>query len=148
MKLPLYTTILMVCLIITGLSCKKKSDNPIANTFGCLVNGMAFLPMAAGVSGREPLNFSYGVESGKHSLIISVENSRSKSSAYIRLFITAAVIKQGEEYTLVKGNPKDDTPYAYYNYSGAKESYGTDYNTNNQSIGKIHLTYLDEKIAS
>ncbi len=152
------TAILITCLLVTGISCKKKSNNPVndlppltttgANTFGCLVNGQAFLPKAAGVSGREPLNFSYGIVNNKTSLIINVENSGSKGSAYIRLFINAAVLKQGEDYTLASGYPLDDSPNGHYNYRGPQESYGTDYNTNNQVKGKLHLTYFNEKIAS
>lgn len=152
------TAILIACLLFTGYSCKKKSENPVddlpplsttgANTFGCLVNGQAFLPKAAGVSGREPLNFSYGMVNNKKSLIISVEDSRSPGSAYIRLFINAAVLKQGDDYILAKGYPQDENPNGHYNYRGPKASYGTDYNTNDQVTGKLHLTYFNEKIAS
>ncbi|RBQ11520.1 hypothetical protein [Pedobacter miscanthi] len=152
------TAILMACLILTGLSCKKKSDNPIdhlpplsttgANIFGCLVNGQAFLPKAAGVSGREPLNFSYGIANNKNYISISVESSGSKSSAYVQLFINATAFKQGDEYTFGSGPRLNDNPSAHYNYSGPKDSYGTDYNTNNQVNGKLHLIYFDGKIAS
>ncbi|KQM75242.1 hypothetical protein ASE74_20705 [Pedobacter sp. Leaf216] len=77
------TAMLIGSLLITGISCKKKSNNPIdnlpplttivANAFECIFNGQVFLPKLQASVVREPLNFSYGMVNNKKSLTFSVE---------------------------------------------------------------------------
>ncbi len=140
-----------------GLSCKKKSENPIddlppvtttgANTFGCLVNGELFIPkVKSGPLGA--LRANYDVYNSRPFLSISARNNQNPGSNDILLFINASSIKQGDNYSLTKRNQDNEKSYAVYNYRGPKESYGTDYNTNDQVTGNIKITYFDKGVVS
>ncbi|MCX2494762.1 DUF6252 family protein [Pedobacter sp. PF22-3] len=157
MKIQFYATILIISLVATGLACKKKSNNPIddlpsatttgANTFGCLVNGELFIPkVKSGPLGA--LKANYDVYNSRPFLSISARNNQNPGSSDILLFINASSIKQGENYSLTKRNQDNEKSYGVYNYRGPKESYGTDYNTNDQLTGNIKITYFDKYIVA
>ena len=78
MKPQFYSFILIVSLVIIGIACKKKSDNPIddlppvtttgANTFGCLVNGELFIPKV-NFGPRRALESYFDISNGRQFLV-------------------------------------------------------------------------------
>ncbi|WP_412468776.1 DUF6252 family protein [Pedobacter sp. KLB.chiD] len=156
MKLQ-FNAVILICLIIAGLACKKKSENPIddlppvtttgANTFGCLVNGELFVPkVKSGPLGA--LQVNYDVNNGRSYLSISARNNENSGSRDILLLIRASVIKQGENYSLTKRDQNNEKSYGIYNSRGPKESFGTYFNTNDQVTGNIKITYFDQYVVS
>lgn len=153
MKLKRSNVILLVCLIIMGLSCKKKNENPIdnlppltttgANTFGCLVNGASFIPKV-NFGPRGALESNFDVANGKLFFSISArDNRQKKSSSSMALIVTADDLKEGQEYNLTSSKQGNSSASYYFIETTPKE-----YHTNDKVIGKVYLKYFDKKIAS
>ena len=118
MKSLLYSFLLLG--FFTFSQCKKKSTNPIdelppetqtgANTFGCLVDGKAFKPGGASLSGGSlQCNYQYlgNQVGGGYFFVVKGTNQSDAGVFSVSLFIDSLQIFQGNKLTLrsrINGN--------------------------------------------
>jgi hypothetical protein len=145
---------LLILLLTTfALSCCNKDDDPQpvseldklppatqtgANTFGCLLDGVAFLPDNLPNS----TNYFYQLTGGNYYFVIGASNYKNNDLNIIRLRTEKKQIFQGQTYDLfewVDGN-------AIGNYT----KNNVELYTSHLNSGKLTITKLDEsnKIAS
>jgi hypothetical protein len=99
---PLKIILVLFCsFLLLSASCKKEKSNPIdnlppatqtgANTFGCLVNGEAFLPKGSVFAGPI-LQTQYVSNDGFYSLYISAFNKNGDNHKTISIEIKNIVL--------------------------------------------------------
>jgi len=114
-QLKILTASLLTLLIITFTQCKKPKTNPVdelppetqtgANTFGCLVDGQAFKPGGASLSGGSlQCNYQYlgnGAGGGYYFILIGRSlNSSAGSGRLVGIFTDSLMILEGGRYSL------------------------------------------------
>ncbi|MDP9048259.1 MAG: DUF6252 family protein [Bacteroidota bacterium] len=144
---------LLVCsLIILSGSCKKNNVPPVnqlsllppptqtgANTFGCLVNGQAFLP--GGPSSASPLQCNYIYTAGGYYFTILTTNKDNNGLIkQIQIETDSLTIVEGQTFTLkevVGGN-------ATAVYALAINNTLNTYLTTSTISGQLTITKLDQ----
>lgn len=141
--------VLLCSLLLFSASCKKeKSKNPIddlppatqtgANTFGCLVNGEAFLPKNKGIGGQA-LSRQYVFDKGKYNLILRASD-RTLETTVPSVGIQIDSILFDNERNWVLNN--EYTRMGEYFIIGGN-IYFNNYKTNSTNTGKLIVTYWD-----
>jgi hypothetical protein len=151
-RVPVFVFISLLLCLFTA--CKKKQAEPTeleklppatqtgANTFGCLVNGQAFLP-SADLGNGGPYQCNYIYSNGGYYLGISA--SSKSSSNYITLVSLAATnltISEGQVLNLItyqSGNGSGE--YSIITNSTQTNDYKT--KTNIQT-GQLHISKFDQ----
>lgn len=139
--------VLLLLTTFTLSSCNNEDDkptNPIdqlppetqigANTFGCLLDGKAFLPG----NGTNPLDCVYQLVDGEFYFALQANKRNSENiSVLIGLSTNAKEIVQNSTYTLADNIPAN--AYGTYALAGI-------FNTTNDNIytGELHITHLDQ----
>jgi len=137
----------MCSLLLLSASCKKeKSKNPIddlppatqtgANTFGCLVNGKAFLPKGSGLGGPILLT-QYVYDNGIYTLYISAFNKINNNHKTISIEIKNIVLSNNTINILNNDSIKRGEYYTI------NSSLIDSYKTNSTNTGKLIVTYWD-----
>lgn len=157
MKRLLFTFLTLV--LLNNSSCRKhKPSNPIdqlppetqtgAKTFGCLVNGEAFKPGGASLSGGSyQCNYQYlgtGANGG-HYLIIAgrYQNNSQGGGSSVGLFTDSLKVHEGNKYSLKGWNTKGVAYAGYSSYTNAYNSYQT-YDTDGSAYtGELWIKKLD-----
>jgi len=149
-------SILLILLSFTLLSssCKKHVIQPVnqlsllppatqtgANTFGCLVNGQAFVPKNRSILQGPILQCNYIYTTGGYHLTVAGGNKNSDGSITdIVVGTDSLAVAQGETLTFktfVTGNAQ--ASYTLFYYTGGEN----DYETNNTVYGQLTITKLD-----
>lgn len=151
----LFLLLLLSAWLCFGASCKKNNPNPNtdqlsllpaatqigANTFGCLVNGQAFLPQNNSFNGQAPYQCNYIFTNGGYNLTVQGTNDIS-SSPYAYQIILATVslsIKQGQTLKLENYNENGKACALYQLISGTYIRYQTTTIVN----GQLYISKLD-----
>jgi hypothetical protein len=136
---------LLLLTAITLIGCSKddkQSQDPLsqlppatqigANTFGCLLDGEAFIPRG----GQNPLDCQYQLINGERYFQLQGRN-RNENFNLISIAIStkAKAIEQGETYQLIEE--------AEGNVNGRYGFSGTFSFTNSIQTGQMTITYLD-----
>lgn len=106
MKLIPIVSIILVSVVLTASNCRKKNpEKPIdklppetqtgANTFGCLIDGEAFIPKGNPLSGPI-LKAQYQFVNGKQSFGISARNSEGEMGRTIAIGGDSIILNLGE----------------------------------------------------
>lgn len=142
----------MLCfLLFTNIKCKKDNVKPIdklpaatqigANTFGCLVDGKAFLP-SVGLGITSTLSSIYDYSTG-YLYIYANKTDNKDFMATVKLQSIGIFLQENKTYPLTEYNvntkASGDYELYYYNQGPPAISYRTD----NQSSGSITITKLD-----
>jgi hypothetical protein len=141
----------VLLLIILSSSCRKnKASNPVdqlppatqsgAGTFGCLVNGKAFLPKGNPLGGPI-LSCAYQYIDGGYYFQLKGLDKGSSANYGVGIFTDSLKIQTGAIYTLSVRNKKEQ---AYGLYSISKIQGLTNYTTNSTDTGQLKITKLDE----
>ena len=143
--------VLLCSLLILSASCKKeKSANPIddlppatqtgANTFGCLVNGEAFMSKNYGF-GKPVLecNVTF-INNGYNFHLSSTIKPESGKLQNVNINTDSLNINQGDIIRLLTGF-KGEASGAYYI---GQITTSSEYRTNNQYTGKLNITKYDQ----
>ncbi len=149
MKILVKTTLLLALnLILLFTSCQKEKLDidglPIAskegkNTFGCLINGNAFVTKWYGFPPKSGVSCSYGYIDYNISQdqCFRVSGYNAKNNAYkdasVRIYINKIDIQEGVTYKLQ--NQKDNGAYAEYDISYNNASIS--------SIGELTIARFD-----
>ena len=145
--LPTLTLFLLVSLLFS--SCKKDKAEPIdqlppatqegKNTFGCLVNGEAFIPKGSIFSGPNTECYYQYVREGFHFHVSGEDRSRSDNVLGININTDSLKIEEGTVINLTKGY-RGEASGAYTDGSVFNE-YRTDY----RYKGELKITRFDEE---
>jgi hypothetical protein len=144
---------LFIILTAVALSCCSKDEQPNtpkteleklppatqtgANTAGCLVNGVAFLPYGY-IPGVNPLSYQDGLN---FSLFIGErKNDLIKS---IGVFSSNQSLEVGTVYQLAQNNNDGNTKYAAYLINGVPPPDPNHYSTTSTIIGELKITHHD-----
>lgn len=144
-------TITILSGFLLSASCKKHAVQPVnqlsllpaatqtgARTFGCLVNGVAFVPKNASIIEGPHLQCNYILLNGGHYFTLVLSNNYNGLVKGIRVGTDSLAIAQGQNYKL--------TTYAMGNADAAYSLFGTDnrrYLTNDAVSGVLTITKLD-----
>jgi hypothetical protein len=150
-KLPLFLTSLL-CLTIFLSSCKKHVVQPVnqlsllppatqtgANTFGCLVNGQAFVP-GGSIFSAPFIQCNYIFTGGGYNLTVAATN-KENTNLYKGVIVATDSLQvvEGQTFTFNKfksGNA--DASYTLYPDIGIIQ-----YETTNKVSGSLWITKLD-----
>jgi len=137
---------LLFGLTISTFSCKKQPVDQLsllppatqtgANTFGCLVDGAAFVPESSGFFSGPPFKAEYG--STPQLAVFSIAGSRKGDGIIANVSIATDSLKIGEGETLLLSGY--NTPGKA---SGAYAYNSTAYQTNANVTGALTITRLD-----
>jgi len=136
-------------------SCKKHVIQPVnqlsllppatqtgANTFGCLVNGQAFVPKNRSILQGPDLQCNYIYTAGGYHLTVAGGNKSSNGNITdIIVGTDSLAIAEGETLhfnTFVSGNAQ--ASYTLYSFDNTR---GDQYATNNTVSGQLVITKLD-----
>jgi len=144
----------LVSIVLLGGSCRKSKPKSSvdqlppetqtgANTFGCLVNGQAFLPGGTSLTGGS-LSSNYQFLNGGYYFRLAAisRNNTSAESKSIGVFTDSLKLAQGSEYTFSSVHTKG-LAYALYGYSNPNTAIIDDYETNPLISGKLTIKKLD-----
>jgi hypothetical protein len=154
MKILKQFFVLLLTLTLFSFSCRKHIIPPVdqlsllptatqtgANTFGCLVNGQAFVPKNQNILEGPDLQCNYIYTAGGYHLTVAGGNkNRDGSITDIVVGTDSLAIAEGEILTLktfVSGNA--EASYTLFFYSGGEN----DYETNNIVTGQLTITRLN-----
>jgi len=152
MKISTYITVVLVFFFFTASKCKKDTGGkPIdqlppetqtgANTFGCLVNGQAFLPYESIFSSSSATQCNYQFFNHKYYVVISGTNNGTNSVQSVGVYTDSLKISEGQKYVLmnrINGNASADY---FWGASGGNNSL---YRTNNYGkSGELFISKLD-----
>ncbi len=145
-----FSFFIVVCTILfcTKCNCNKSVTSPEnqlppatqtgANTFGCLINGQAFLPggNVGGLTGLHPVYCSYG----NNITIGGLHNYISVQS--VSLITDSLKIEEGQTYTLKENIPGEASAAYFFGEDGIGQN---NYATNNSSnwSGQLIISKLD-----
>ncbi len=152
---PLLVLITLFFITLTTSECKKhKPGNPIdrlppetqtgANTFGCLVDGKAFVPKGIGLNPRLTCYYQYIYYPSPSGYVFQVsasDNSKPSSPINVNISIDSLSLKNGETYELQTQGIKG---IAYGNYRKFINSTLDDFFTYSPSSGQLILKKFDE----
>ncbi|MBD3748436.1 MAG: hypothetical protein IE931_02970 [Sphingobacteriales bacterium] len=141
-------------LLCAGMKCKKDATGIDAlppatqegkNTFGCLVNGVAFTPKGSNLGGPR-LNCFYqylnsSTSQGYYFNITCLRNE-SNSNRGIAINGDSLIIKEGNTYQLKNYSQKNQAYGSYSIVSGAGNI--NNYMTSGNFIGELYISKLDE----
>jgi hypothetical protein len=153
MKKNTLTLLLFLSAVIClAPSCKKKNEDPLsqlpaatqtgANTFGCLINGVAFTPHSNSfLNSDRQCNYIY--LNGGYYFTVGASND-SNNDYGLSLIIGTTILSVNEGQTL-----------KLENYNQAGKAFGTytisyntkadnGYETNTNSSGQLHITKFDQ----
>ena len=146
--------ILILFILAFFSSCKKHTVVPVnqlsllppatqtgARTFGCLVNGKAFVPQNRNLLEGPDLQCNYIYTSGGYYLTVGSSNTNSDGSII-------GIILQTDSLKVVEGEVLPLTKYAtaglaYGSYSIFATPSIPYYRTNQQQTGQLNVTHLD-----
>jgi len=150
------TKLLSLLLILQLTGCKKDAVAPIdklpaatregKNTFGCLVNGEAFLPKGSAFSGPNLECYYQNIidpnpDRNGYFFGISATNKAKSSKVFnVNISTNSLAIKKGSILVLQKGIIGEATA-AYY---VSEVPFNTEYRTDYIYKGELHITHLDE----
>jgi hypothetical protein len=151
MKLIRSIALPVLSLIILSSSCKKHVIKPVdqlsllppatqtgARTFGCLVNGQAFVPKDRSIIEGPLLQCNYIFLNGGYYFLLALVNSNNGLVQGVRVATDSLAIAQGQSYKFAiyrKGNAD-----AAYNLTGTQNR---SYVTNTTVSGYLTITKLD-----
>ena len=146
---PKIIILVMFCLLTLGCSSDDYSTNPInllpeatqtgENTFGCLLDGEAFIPGG----GTNPLDCVYQFVDGEYFFGLQGNNRDGENNGrLINLSTNSLEIKNNQTYILSKNIPSN--AYGSYAFNSIFST------TNNNQTGELTITYLnvDQQIVS
>jgi len=154
MKLILSIALPIFSLIILSSSCKKHVIQPAdqlsllpaatqtgANTFGCLVNGQAFVPKNRSFLVGPIMQCNYIYTSGGY--YFEVSGGNNNSSGY-----PVAIFVQTDSLTVSEGQTLSLTQYATAGMASGSYGIGTsagilNYYTNQNQSGQLNITHMD-----
>lgn len=142
----------MTLFIMTILSCKKQIISPIdqlppatqvgANTFGCLINGQAFIPktkgLLAGGGGGAPIQSQYMLISANGTAFYITARRDMGNGSVDGVSISTDSLRISEGKTLLL--TKSSTPGLAAGFYGINLA---SYKTNSNVIGQLTITHLD-----
>jgi hypothetical protein len=147
-------TLLLFCIALLSAKCKKENipvselsklppeTHTGANTFGCLVNGQAFLPKTPLLGGPSK-QCSYIYTNGGYYFVASGFTSSSTADPGIGIQVQTENLPISADATIPL--LKYFTPgMASGSYNLYYNTYNDFYNTNDTVKGELHITYLDE----
>jgi len=152
MKISTYITVVLVFFLLTASKCKKDAGGkPIdqlpsetqtgANTFGCLVNGQAFLPYESIFNSSSATQCNYQFFNHKYYVVISGTRNKDNSVHSVGVYTDSLKISEGQKYVLksrINGNASGDYFWAA---AGGNNSL---YRTNNSgNSGELFISKLD-----
>ncbi|MCO4292149.1 DUF6252 family protein [Solitalea sp. MAHUQ-68] len=153
----LYICLFLMSLLLISGSCKKEKIGIAAlpeatqegkNTFGCLLNGKAFLPKGSAF-GSPVLNCYYqyindSKGNGYYFHVSASKETDKECEVYsIAINSTLMSIEEGETYPLKSesiGNISGD----FWYYPPSCVSNFTHYSTTSNSIGELKITHFDQ----
>ena len=144
----------LAAVICIAPSCKKSNPAPVdplsqlppatqtgANTFGCLVNGQAFLPSSNFSSGQTPYQCNYIYTNGGYNFFVAGSNSDNTGGSIteIALSTTLLPISQGQTLTLQNYNTAGQACGEYAFITGGILLYST----TPRVSGQLYISKLD-----
>lgn len=125
----------------TGIDALPAATQEGKNTFGCLVNGKAFLPKATIFTSLEKISCYYGYINGGYSFILSGNNNTHKPIVSIHLNTDSLALQENFIYQLKSTGVKGQASGEYMLISNGI--------INNYSIipplaGELKITRFDE----
>lgn len=154
-KVTLYPLIVFSCIVLLA-NCKKDHVVPVnqlaklpaatqtgANTFGCLVNGQAFLPNYLGPFGSQGLYCTYGYQGYGFFLNIIGSHKNSDGSIYsVNIYADslAQPIYEGQTINLYKNSVHG----VFGEYAMFTSPATISYYTNQTLTGQVNITKLDQ----
>jgi hypothetical protein len=154
MKLIRSIALAIFSLIMLSSSCKKHTIPPGnqlsllppatqtgANTFGCLVNGQAFVPGGSIFNGA-PYQCNYIYTGGGYYFTVAAHNKTSDGTVIgIALGTDSLAVTEGQAFLFNTNTPRNAT--ASYNLAYAHGGV-TSYVTNSKISGKLIITKFDQ----
>ena len=141
--------IYLLLISLSALSCKKDKQGiealPAATqegkgTFGCLINGKAFLPKTSGIS---PGLSAYWYRGNDPLLSIYAPRSKNNQTDRLALTVSQSEIEQNVVYKL--GN---ESSIAFGRYTITVNSIPVTYLSTSNSPGELYITKIDKNIVS
>jgi len=151
-NLPLFILIIFSLTLLSS-SCKKHGIHPVsqlsllppatqtgANTFGCLVNGQAFVPKNRNILEGPDLQCNYIYTAGGYHLTVAGGNKNGDGTLTGVIVATDSLaIAPGQTLTFKTFAPGNaDASYTLYSITGENQ-----YTTNNTISGQLIITKLD-----
>jgi len=138
--------LLIVCCVLQSTSCKKDSPEKLPaitndgrDTFGCFVDGKAFLPSGPLLYGGT-LNAVYSLVDGKMSLRIYSKNSKNGVVQRIDFISKDIELTEGKTYNLQK-DAKTDNILAIY--QKGENQHVREYYVTSPLNGELHISKLN-----
>jgi len=140
-------SLLLFLLVLSVLpACKKSATSELdklpaasqygANTFGCLVNGKAFLPKTWGAFSGPKLSANYTPSPTGGLVIYAVHKSEEGSISMVSLITDSLEVSEGQTLKLSTRAPGNAA--GFFDYIS-----GFNYNTDQKSPGTLTITKLD-----
>ena len=140
--------LLILSLILLSSSCKKHAVKPVdelsklpaatqtgANTFGCLINGKAFVPQNRSILQGPSIQCNYIYTAGGYHFTAAADNKNQG----IIVGTDSLAIAEGQTLTFKTFTPGNaDASYTLYYIIGENQ-----YVTNNTVSGRLTITKLD-----
>lgn len=112
-----------------------------ANTFGCLINGQAFVPKNLSILEGARLQCNYILTGGGHYFTVGCANENSDGSVTdVILYTDSLTVSQGQTLTLSDFNKQGMASGSYAIGSAANIP---NYYTNNSHGGQLYISHLD-----
>jgi len=141
--------LLLLTFTLTLSCCNKDDDQPIpeinklppatktgANTAGCLVNGVAFLPKGNFTFGNLSCNYTDG-----QNFNIRISEKINDNIRSIYVFNYNQELEVGVTYLLKQNSNNTTSPNSYATFADFTNTSGGDFNTTDIITGELKITY-------